>query len=117
MIDALTKSWVRNTADEKAAAAGMKFDLTRAAWPCWWIGRYCRLYEGSHAGEPLVLRGAHSQPLFASQEPWAKGGKRQTVQYIRDFMEARAAGEPCDWQHNEIDAGAAAWLDDHKEPC
>ena len=68
-MDSLTKSWVRNTADEKAVAAGMKFDLTRAAWPCWWIGRYCRLYEGSHAGEPLVLRGAHSQPLFASQEP------------------------------------------------
>ena len=114
MIDTLTKAWVRNTADEKAVAAGMKFDLTRAAWPCWWIGRYCRLYEGSHAGEPLVLRGAHSQPLFASQEPWAKGGKRETIQYIRDYMEARAGGEPCDWQL-EVTCRIYGWIayDDH----
>ncbi len=114
MIDALTKSWVRNTADEKAAAAGMKFDLARAAWNAWWIGRYCRLYEGSHAGEPVILRGAHSQPLFASQKPWQSGGKKETVQYIRDYMEARAGGEPCDWQL-EVQCRIYGWIcfDEH----
>ena len=73
-MDSLTKSWVRNTADEKAVAAGMRFDMHRAAYAVWFMGRYLRLYEGSHAGEPLILRGAHSQPLFASQEPWKEAG-------------------------------------------
>lgn len=108
-MDALTKSWLRNPADEKAAAAGMKFDLIRAAWNVWWIGRYCRLYEGSHAGEPVVLRGAHSQPLFASQKAWAHGGKTETVQFIRDYMACRAAGEPCDWQL-EVQCRLFGWI-------
>jgi len=99
-IDVLSKSWIRNPADEKAVAAGMRFDMHRAAYAVWFMGRYLRLYEGSHAGEPLILRGAHSQPLFASQEPWKEAGaigKKETVQYIRDYMEARAGGESCDW--------------------
>jgi phage terminase large subunit-like protein len=98
MVDALTKAWIRNEADARAAAAGMRFDIARAAWVVWWMGRYLRLYEGDLAGEPFVLRGAHSQPLFASQNPWAKGGYKETAQYIRDYMDCAAAGEPCDWQ-------------------
>jgi phage terminase large subunit-like protein len=97
-MDGLTQAWIRNEADKRAAAHGFRFDMNRAAWVVWWIGRYCRLYEGVHAGEPLVLRGAHSQPLFASQKPWRDGGKKETIQFIREYMDAQAAGEPCDWQ-------------------
>ncbi len=97
-MDDLTTNWIRNKADARAAANGCRFDIARAAFPVWWIGRYCRLYEGSHAGEPVVLRGAHSQSLEASQNEWANGGREWTVQRIREYMECRTAGERCDWQ-------------------
>ena len=97
-IDSLTKSWIRNEADAKAAANGYRFDIDRAAWPIWFIGRYCRLYEGSHAGEPLVLRGAHSMPLEASQDTWNGGGRDATVKMLNEYSKRFAAGEPVDWQ-------------------
>lgn len=53
--DRLTKSWCRTKADERAAAAGMRFDAERAAFACDWIESHCRLYEGEKAGEPLKL--------------------------------------------------------------
>lgn len=97
-MDDVTQKWMRNEADARAAANGYRFDLERAAFPVWWIGRYCRLYEGTYAGQPMVLRGAHSQELFASQLPWKRGGKEETIRYIREYMECQAAGEACDWQ-------------------
>lgn len=54
-VDRVTRKWVRTTADEKAAAAGMVFDLERAEFACDWIETNCRLYEGEKAGEPLIL--------------------------------------------------------------
>lgn len=55
MIDAETKKWIRNAADEKAARAGMRFDVERGEFVCNWIENYCCLYEGAQAGQPLTL--------------------------------------------------------------
>ena len=54
-IDADTKKWIRTKADEKAAKAGMRFDVERGEFVCNWIENYCCLYEGAQAGQPLTL--------------------------------------------------------------
>lgn len=53
--DRETKRWIRNAADERAAADGMRFDAERGQFVCDWIENYCCLYEGAKAGEPLKL--------------------------------------------------------------
>lgn len=54
-IDAVTRSWIRNAADEKAAAEGMRFDSERGQFVCDWIESNCCLYEGDLAGQPMRL--------------------------------------------------------------
>jgi phage terminase large subunit-like protein len=105
MVDALTRSWIRNEADARAAASGCRFDLDRAVYAAWWIERFCRLYEGEWAGEPLVLRGAHSMPLAAVEEDFYTTagdygtGHKLSIARANDYMGCVAAGEPCDWQY------------------
>jgi phage terminase large subunit-like protein len=86
--DPVTKLWVRNAADERAAAAGCTFDPERGLWVVDWIERLCRLYEGEQAGQPLILRGCFR---------------------CGDSAEARAAypdcvkaGHPRDWQFDFV---------------
>ncbi len=55
-IDAVTKRWIRNASDEKAAANGCKFDEERGQWVVDWMATYLRLYEGEQAGEPFESR-------------------------------------------------------------
>lgn len=55
-IDIITKDWIRNASDERAARNGCRFDPDRAQWAINWIQKYCRLYEGEYAGQPLVLK-------------------------------------------------------------
>lgn len=55
-LDKVTKDWVRNAADERAVAAGCRFDLERAEHAVRWIQTFCVLYEGEHAGEAMELR-------------------------------------------------------------
>lgn len=50
-----TRCMIRTPADEKAVAAGCRFDGERAAFACDWIEQYCRLYEGEKSGQPLAL--------------------------------------------------------------
>ncbi len=107
MIDNITKSWIRNAADERAAANGCWFDLDRACYAVWWIERFCRLYEGEWAGSPLVLRGAYSMPLESVQEAFYTAdsfgpGYAPSVQRARDYMDCVVAGESCDWQYECI---------------
>jgi phage terminase large subunit-like protein len=101
-IDKLTRSWIRNESDERAAAAGCRFDLDRACWVPWWIGRYCRLYEGEWSGEPMVLRGAYSQPMEAILDEWDDGGRELSIERAHEYMNCFAAGEPVDWQYECI---------------
>lgn len=52
---AATRAMVRTAADERAVAAGCRFDAERAAFVCDWVETYCRLYEGDKAGQPFRL--------------------------------------------------------------
>ena len=54
-VDPVTASWIRTVADERAAAAGMRFDVERAEFACNWIEDHCCLYEGERAGQPIEL--------------------------------------------------------------
>lgn len=54
-VDPVTRKWIRNKADERAAAIGMRFNEKRGRKVCDWIEKYCCLYEGEHAGKPLKL--------------------------------------------------------------
>lgn len=56
MTDALTKDWIRNAGDDKAAAAGCRFDMERARHAVDWIEDKCYLYEGECAGKRIVLQ-------------------------------------------------------------
>ena len=87
-IDKITRSWIRNESDERAAAAGCRFDLDRACWVPWWIGRYCRLYEGEWSGEPMVLRGAYSQPMEAILDEWDDGGRELSIERAHEYWSA-----------------------------
>jgi phage terminase large subunit-like protein len=107
--DTITRRWIRNAADERAAAAGYRFDIERACWTIWWIERYCRLYEGEWAGEPLVLRAAYSMPMAATIDEWDAGDKKRSLRRIRDYMDCVDAGEPCDWQY-ECFARLHGWV-------
>lgn len=55
-IDATTKRWIKNVADERAAANGCAFDEGRGQYVVDWCRKYLRLYEGEHAGEPFEMR-------------------------------------------------------------
>jgi phage terminase large subunit-like protein len=53
--DTVTKRWIRNASDERAAAEGCTFDEERGQFVVDWIERYCRLYEGEFAGQSMTL--------------------------------------------------------------
>lgn len=63
-IDRETRRWLRTPADEKAARAGMRFDGERGQFVCDWIEKYCCLYEGDCAGQPLTLYPAQREFLM-----------------------------------------------------
>lgn len=54
-IDPVTRKWIRDASDERAASEGCTFDPERGRFVVEWIERYCKLYEGERAGEPLTL--------------------------------------------------------------
>jgi phage terminase large subunit-like protein len=55
LIDAVTKSWIRNAADQRASENGCRFDPDRAAHICEFFPKYLRLYEGEKAGQQFKL--------------------------------------------------------------
>lgn len=53
-IDAITKKWIFNKADQRAARDGMRFNEKRGEYVCNWIEDNCCLYQGSeYAGKPF----------------------------------------------------------------
>ena len=53
--DRATHDAIKNASDEKAAANGCRFEESRGRDAVDWIERYCKLYEGELAGQPLRL--------------------------------------------------------------
>jgi len=95
--------WSRGTFDEAAISDGAWFDIHRACFAVWWIERYCRLYEGEYAGEPLLLRGAHSQwPVDPILSAWGPATLAKCEQRSSDYLVAFDAGETVDWQYEAV---------------
>ncbi len=100
-IDRTTKLWIRNRSDELAAANGCRFDPERAAYTTWWIERYCRLYEGEQAGEPLRLRSCDEidrQFPALTTGTWEEA-REESLARLWAYAEAVAAGVAMDWQY------------------
>lgn len=95
-----TNDWVRNISDEKAVANGCRFNAARGAFAVWWIERYCRLYEGDGAGEPLTLRGCHECGDYGLGIPqdWEHGGLDTYLERAARFAECQKAAHALDWQ-------------------
>jgi phage terminase large subunit-like protein len=85
-IDSVTSAWIRSVADERAAAAGMRFDLERAEFACNWIEEYCCLYEGEQAGQPLILLPCW-RDFFSRMYGWMRWSDHWN-QWIRRFTHA-----------------------------
>jgi hypothetical protein len=115
IIDAITRDWIRNRSDEFAIAAGCWFDPVRAAYTIWWIERYCRLYEGECAGEPLKLCGCQQCASPIIDREWFTDQRDENDNAIPDeetiaicvarldkHNECVRAGHPIDWQYECI---------------
>lgn len=54
MVNDLTRRWIRNASDERAAFNGCRFDEARAAHVVKFFEKFLRLYEGEFAGQRFV---------------------------------------------------------------
>lgn len=86
-IDADTKDWILNVADERAARAGCLMDLERAAFAIDWVESNCRLYEGERAGELIQLM-PYQREVMVRIFGWVQWSKHFD-RYVRRFRKAR----------------------------
>lgn len=100
-IDEATRIWTRNASDEMAVAKGCRFNVRKAAYAVWWIERFCRLYEGEQAGEPVVMHGCHQCGRYGIETPdeFDEAGEAACLERARQYAECVAAGHTVDWQY------------------
>lgn len=113
-IDKVTKRWIRNEADERAAAAGCRMDEARGQFVIDWARDNLVLWEGDCAGLPLVAsdwQADCAMRLFG----WVKMSARWKRE-VRRFREA-LIGKP---KKNKKSPTVAWWdlylLDGDGEP-
>ena len=110
-VVAVTRRWVRNRSDELAVENGCRFDVARGLYAVWWIERFCKLYEGEFAGQPMLLRGCAECPHewdipdeFDLDAPPAVMLDRE-----RAYSRCVRNGHACDWQY-EITMRLFGWI-------
>jgi phage terminase large subunit-like protein len=107
-MDRVTRAWLRDASDELAVRNGCRFDPLAGGYVVWWIERYCRLYEGEQAGEPLRLRGRHDDPLDAwfIHDAWDDEARAAAIDRAEHYAAGRASGgkrgAACDWQYEFV---------------
>ena len=100
-IAEITQAWIRNKSDEAAARNGCRFDWERGAYTVWWIERTCKLYEGSQAGEPMILRGcAECDYGLPVPDEWDVDCIDICGERAARHAECVAAGHRIDWQYD-----------------
>lgn len=92
---------MRDKSDELAVRNGCYFDPLRGSWTVWWIERYCRLYEGEYAGEPLILRGCHDDAIDRWPIP-SDFDAELMLERCEEYCRQVEVGRPCDWQYEGI---------------
>lgn len=102
-IDKVTRRWIRDASDERAASEGCRFDEKRARFVVDWIERYCKLYEGERAGQKLELRDWQLETTMR-----LFGWVRHSEQWGRDVRRFRRASV---WvpKKNKKSPTLAAW--------
>jgi phage terminase large subunit-like protein len=63
-MDAVTKRWIRNASDERAAANGYYFDERRGEHVVKFFERFLRLYEGDAAGQAFTPQDWQADLLY-----------------------------------------------------
>ena len=105
-----TAEWTRNASDVHAVEAGCWLSVAKGAHAVWWIERHCRLYEGEHAGEALMLRGCHQCGNYGLEVPdtWEEA-QAVYLERARRYARCVKARHPVDWQF-ESTMRFFAWL-------
>lgn len=85
-IDSLTRQWILDESDEKAAHAGCWFDEEAGQFVVDWMYNYLRLYEGENAGEPFECRDWQYEAIMR-----LFGWKRQSERWGRVIRRFRRA--------------------------
>jgi len=98
MTDSVTQSWIVDASDELAIRNGCWFHPLSGAFAVWWIERYCRLYEGEWAGDPMHLRGRHDEPFDHWEIP-DEFDEQLALERHEHFIDGYRGGVPCDWQY------------------
>lgn len=105
--DEITQQWVRNKSDKHAIQEGCWFDIVAGAWTVWWIERYCKLYEGEHAGEPALMRCGNPELDVAIHDDWEDEhgnpgpGQVKSIERAHKYMEwLKTEPEYVDWQYD-----------------
>tara|TARA_B100000519_G_scaffold76160_1_gene65581 strand:+ start:974 stop:2614 length:1641 start_codon:yes stop_codon:yes gene_type:complete len=70
-IDKLTKRWIKNAADERAAESGCRMDEARGIHMMEFVQEHLRLYEGEYAGQPVHIMD-WQQELFMRLFGWVR---------------------------------------------
>jgi phage terminase large subunit-like protein len=96
--DPNTTAWLRDASDELAVRNGCWFEPRAGAYAVWWIERYCNLYEGEWAGEPLRLRGRHDDAHDAWPIP-DEFDEALALERHEHYIDGVRRGVPCDWQY------------------
>lgn len=97
--DRVTRAWLRDASDELAVRNGCWFEPLAGAYVVWWIERYCRLYEGEQAGEPLRLRGLREEPEWEAFEEWDDDAKAAALERHEHYVDGVKRGVARDWQY------------------
>lgn len=97
MSDDVTKLWIFDASDELAVRNGCWFDPLAGAYAVWWIERYCRLYEGEWAGDPMRIRGRHDERM--DWEIPVQFDEADALERHEHFIDGYREGAPCDWQY------------------
>ena len=102
-VEDVTHLWIRDESDHLAIENGCWFDVERAAFAVWWIEKYCKLYEGAHAGESVIMRsGCEDQLPFSLPitEKWKEGGREKSILRAKIYARWIASGKATpDWQY------------------
>lgn len=109
-MDSTTRKWIFDASDELAVRNGCWFDPLYGAYVVWWIERYCRLYEGEFAGDPMHLRGRHDEPVSAwdipdvGPDPLDPDSEINAPFLARHehFIDGKLRGVACDWQYYSL---------------
>lgn len=100
-IDPLTEAWIRHPGDRKSALNGSRFSYQRGLYTCWWIERYCRLYQGEGAGEPMLLHTCNECQYdydFEIDDVWDEEALLKYAERANRLNACIKAGHHVDWQ-------------------